>query len=316
MATAALIISALSAVAVFVSVIWSVAGVWAKWQRRRLPTKSGTSAAACLLAAAGALASMAPLGAQSPAPTAAETRIYTEYIQWLSSLPPDQRGPDMAPKYRAALVAKGLPPAEVEKRLDIVDREGQRMEVARWNAFFTADTPRFNLAPNAFLIQIAERRTPGTALDAAMGQGRNAIWLARQGWQVTGFDPADQALDVAQRAAAALGLKLQTVNARFETFDFGENTWDLILLSYAGCTGGVVEKVEKGLKPGGIVVIEAFHEDAAKQFRIGGSICATGEPPQAFKHLRTVHFEEPIAMPDFGAQRMRLSRYVGEKPQP
>lgn len=260
-------------------------------------------------------ASTAPFRAQPQSPTAAETQIYTEYIHWLSSLPPEQRGPDMTPKYKDALAAKGLSPAEIEHRLDIVDREGQRMEVARWNSFFTADTPRFNLAPNAFLIQVAEKRTPGTALDAAMGQGRNAIWLARQGWQVTGFDPADQALDVAQRAAAALGLKIQTVNARFETFDFGENKWDLILLSYAGCTGGVVEKVDKGLKPGGIVVLEAFHEDAARTFRIGGSICATGEPPQAFTHLRTVHFEEPIAMPDFGAQRMRLSRYVGEKPK-
>ena len=256
------------------------------------------------------------LGARQDAPTAAEQQIYTEYIQWLSSLPPEQRGPDMAPKYRQALAAKGTPAAEIERRLAIVDREGQRMEVARWNTFFTADKPRFNLAPNAFLIQIAEKRAPGTALDAAMGQGRNALWLARQGWQVTGFDPADQALDVAQRAAAALGLKVQTVNARFETFDFGENRWDLILLSYAGCTGGVVEKVEKGLKPGGIVVIEAFHEDAARKFRIGGSICATGEPPHAFQGLRTIHYEEPIAMPDFGAQPMRLVRYAGEKPRP
>lgn len=254
--------------------------------------------------------------AQSPAPIAAETQIYSDYIQWLASLPPDQRGPDLATKYRQALAAKGMAPAEIARRLDIVDREGQRMEVARWNRFFTADTPRFNLAPNAFLIQTAERRPPGTALDAAMGQGRNALWLARQGWQVTGFDPADQALDIAQRAATALGLKIQTVNARFETFDFGENKWDLILLSYAGCTGGVVDKVEKGLKPGGIVVLEAFHEDAARKFRIGGSICATGEAPAAFRHLRTVHFEEPIAMPDFGAVPMRLSRYVGEKPTP
>ena len=256
------------------------------------------------------------LGARQDAPTAAEQQIYTEYIQWLSSLPPEQRGPDMAPKYRQALATNGTPAAEIERRLAIVDREGQRMEVARWNTFFTADRPRFNLAPNAFLIQIVEKRTPGTALDAAMGQGRNALWLARQGWQVTGFDPADQALDVAQRAAAALGLKVQTVNARFETFDFGENRWDLILLSYAGCTSGVVEKVEKGLKPGGIVVIEAFHEDAARKFRIGGSICATGEPPHAFQGLRTIHYEEPIAIPDFGPQPMRLVRYAGEKPRP
>ncbi len=276
----------------------------------RLPTRLG------VLLGIGVLLGGLAARAQPAAPSAAEQQVYAEYIQWLSAVPPEQRGPDMAPKYRAALAAKGMPAAEIERRLDVVDREGQRMEVARWNSFFTADKPRFNLAPNAFLMQIAEKRAPGTALDAAMGQGRNALWLARQGWQVTGFDPADQALDVAQRAAAALGLKVQTVNARFETFDFGENRWDLILLSYAGCTGGVVEKVEKGLKPGGIVVIEAFHEDAARKFRIGGSICATGEPPHAFQGLRTIHYEEPVAMPDFGPQPMRLVRYAGEKPQP
>jgi len=269
-----------------------------------------------VLATTGALLVVGVSGAQSPSPTAAETQIYNEYIQWLASLPPDARGPDTASTYRQVLALKGMTAAEIERRLRVVDQEGQRMEVARWNAFFTADKPRFNLAPNAFLIQIAEKRTPGTALDAAMGQGRNALWLARQGWRVTGFDPADQALDVAQRAAAALGLTIQTVNARFETFDFGENRWDLILLSYAGCTGGVVDQVQKGLKPGGIVIVEAFHEDAARQFRIGGSICATGEPPRAFSQLRTVHFEEPIAMPDFGAVPMRLSRYAGEKPGP
>lgn len=253
--------------------------------------------------------------AQPATVTADERAVYQAYIQWLSAQPPDKRGPDAARRYREALAGQGLPAAEVERRMTIVDQESQRMEVARWNEFFTADKPRFNLAPNAFLIQIAERRTPGTALDAAMGQGRNALWLARQGWQVTGFDPADQALDVARRAAAALGLTLNAVNARFETFDFGENRWDLILLSYAGCTGGVVAQVEKALKPGGIVVIEAFHEDAARQFRIGGSICATGEPPHAFQGLRTIHYEEPIAMPDFGARPMRLVRYAGEKPR-
>ena len=246
-----------------------------------------------------------------------DTQVYEEYRRWVSMQPVSvQRGPDVEARYREHLRGTGLDEKTIEERLQFLRTQGRRMEVERWNRILTSEKPTFNTAPNAFLVEMVKGRKPGKALDVGMGQGRNAIWLARQGWQVTGFDPADQALDVAQRAARALGLKIETVNARFETFDFGENKWDLILLSYAGCTGGVVEKVEKGLKPGGIVVIEAFHEDAAKKFRIGGSICATGEPPQAFTHLRTVHFEEPIAMPDFGAQRMRLSRYVGEKPQP
>ena len=54
-----------------------------------------------------------------------------------------------------------------------------------------------------------------------MGQGRNSIWLARQGWDVTGFDPADQALAMARQQAAALGLTLKTVTARDDTFEWG-----------------------------------------------------------------------------------------------
>ncbi len=104
--------------------------------------------------------------------------------------------------------------------------------------------------------------------------------------------------------------------APIERNDHSEPNAEAFIFGFDFPADGVVEKVERGLKPGGIVVIEAFHEDAARKFRIGGSICAAGEAPAAFKHLRTVHFEEPVAMPDFGAVPMRLSRYVGEKPQP
>ena len=110
--------------------------------------------------------------------------------------------------------------------------------------------------PEEFPAQIAEVRTPGTALDMGMGQGRNSIWLARQGWKVTGFDPAVQAMAVAQQNAASLGLTLTTVEARDDTFDWGDNKWDLILLSYAGCDPANVPRIEKALKPGGVLGIE------------------------------------------------------------
>lgn len=150
-----------------------------------------------------------PVSAQShttqAAGSTAEQQVYDRYRDWTSGVPVDQRGAGLLTLYRQHLEKQGVPGAEIERQLAIIEREGRRLEADRWNAFFTAERPRFNVMPNAFLTQIAERRTPGAALDVGMGQGRNAIWLARQGWDVTGFDPAAQALAIAQRTAQSFG---------------------------------------------------------------------------------------------------------------
>jgi SAM-dependent methyltransferase len=294
-------------------------GAWAGW----VAAVSGLARTGLRAGVAGLLV-LCSWGAAAPArgqarPDAAQStltpdqQIFDRYLRWLSGLPLDERTGDMAARYRRYLKSQGTPDAEIERELKVVDQEGRRNEADRWNRYFTEDRPRFNTMPNAFLVQIAESRAPGTALDVGMGQGRNSLWLAREGWDVTGFDPADQAVEVARRNAATLGLPLRTVIASDDTFDFGENRWDLILLSYVGC-GLAAPKVERALKPGGVVIVESFHEDAARDHRIGGSICRTGELPPLFKNLRAIHYSEPIAMPDFGNVRMRLVRFAGEKP--
>jgi SAM-dependent methyltransferase len=265
-----------------------------------------------------ALPALAVGSGQSVAQSAgssAERQIYDRYRDWTSGVPVDQRGAGLLTLYRQHLQKQGVPPAEIDRQIGIIEREGRRLEAERWNAFFTADRPRFNVMPNAFLVQMAERREPGTALDVGMGQGRNSLWLARQGWQVTGFDPATQALAIAQQNAASLGLSLKAVEARDDTFDWGESRWDLILLSYAGCGAENVARIERGLRPGGLLVVEAFHTDAAREFKIGGSLCGPGQLPHMFQGLRTVHYEEPIALPDFGQTRMRIVRFAAEKPR-
>lgn len=254
----------------------------------------------------------APPAAAAPAPSP-EQQLYGEYIRWMAGQPVAARGPNLLETYRQHLAAQGLPAAEIERRLTIIRDEGQRLEVDRWNRYFTAERPRFNPMPNVFLAQVVEGRTPGMALDVGMGQGRNAVWLARQGWKVTGFDPADQAVALARKNAEALGLSLDAIVARDDTFDFGENKWDLIVLSYVGC-GQWADRIERALKPGGIVVAEAFHADAARKFPIGGSICETGQLPATFKQLRAIRYEEPMGMPDFATARMRIVRFAAERP--
>jgi 2-polyprenyl-3-methyl-5-hydroxy-6-metoxy-1,4-benzoquinol methylase len=62
-----------------------------------------------------------------------------------------------------------------------------------YNPIYRGDAGEvFSRKPNAFLVEMLRHRRPGTALDVGMGQGRNSIFLAQQGWEVTGFDPSDE----------------------------------------------------------------------------------------------------------------------------
>lgn len=216
---------------------------------------------ALLLAVATCAPGLSAGSAQSSAQSAVspdDRQVYDRFREWMSGVPVEQRGESLLKLYRQHLQKQGASAAEIDRQVAIIEREGHRLEAERWNAFFTADKPRFNVMPNAFLVQMAERREPGAALDVGMGQGRNSLWLARQGWQVTGFDPATEALAIARQNAASLGLSLRTVEARDDTFEWGESRWDLILLSYAGCSIENVPRVERALKPGGPLVVEAL----------------------------------------------------------
>jgi SAM-dependent methyltransferase len=242
-------------------------------------------------------------------------RAWERFRFWTSSLPPDQHQPDKVDAvYRSYLKSRGFSDEDIDEQMKLIDEQGARAEVDRWNRILTAEKPRFNTNPNVFLMEIAKTRKPGTALDVGMGQGRNSIWLAQQGWDVTGFDPAEKAVALAEQTAKKVGVKIKTEIKRTEDFDFGEARWDLILLSYVGGRG-LTDTIQRALKPGGVLVIEGFHRDATKNGPIGGAVVFdTGELPPLFPQLRVVRYEEPLADADFGQMKVRLVRYCAERP--
>ena len=75
----------------------------------------------------------------------------------------------------------------------------------------------FSQHPTELLKNAVKDRPPGKALDIGMGQGRNAIFLAQQGWDVTGFDPSVEGVRQAQATAQKLKLQLNASVAREET---------------------------------------------------------------------------------------------------
>lgn len=135
-----------------------------------------------------------------------------------------------------------------------------------WNKTLKQDW--FNLNPNKLLAETIDGIAPRTALDVAMGEGRNAIFLAQKGWKVTGFDIANEALDSIQKRAKQQNLKINTVHASREDFDFGINKWDLVVLCYVDiiCNGCIANDdfipiIAKSTRKGGLVVYEMGHRD-------------------------------------------------------
>ncbi|MEP9381654.1 class I SAM-dependent methyltransferase [Nocardioides sp. KR10-350] len=85
------------------------------------------------------------------------------------------------------------------------------MDAEAWNERYAGSDPVWSLTPNVFVERELAHMSPGTAVDLATGEGRNAIWLAKRGWRVTAVDFAQVGLD--KGAAMADGLPITWVCA-------------------------------------------------------------------------------------------------------
>jgi len=189
------------------------------------------------------------------------------------------------------------------------DGSGVAAVEQRFNKLYSGPSNLFNAAPNAFLVRTVNGLRPGRALDVAMGQGRNSVFLAEQGWEVTGYDIADTGLEAARSAAEKAGVRIHAVHATHDDFEFGREQWDLIVMTYALAdmeNTAFLRRVRDALKPGGIVVVE--------QMNAGG----TGKGPanalfRSFQDLRVIHYEDVVDTAEWGLQKMRIGRIVAQK---
>lgn len=101
-----------------------------------------------------------------------------------------------------------------------------------WDARYAAEDLVWSAGPNAFLVAEAADLAPGRALDVACGEGRNAIWLADQGWEVTGVDFSPVALDKARRRAEARGVSVTWLLADVLTGTPEPAAFDLVVVLY------------------------------------------------------------------------------------
>lgn len=106
---------------------------------------------------------------------------------------------------------------------------GTSPEAAVWDRRY-AEHP-WPTDPDLRLVQLVSNLTPGRAIDLGCGTGRNALWLARMGWSVTGVDGSSVGLSKAAAAAESIPLELELVEADLGAYEPAAQSYDLVVVA-------------------------------------------------------------------------------------
>ncbi|MGE0026092.1 MAG: class I SAM-dependent methyltransferase [Thermoleophilia bacterium] len=127
-----------------------------------------------------------------------------------------------------------------------------------WDRRYAEPRLVWSAEPNRFLAEELAGLPPGRALDLACGEGRNAIWLARQGWDVTGVDFSGVAIEKAGRMAAEAGVSARFVRADLAGHVPEPGSADLVALMYLQVPEPlrttVLGRAAAALRPGGTLL--------------------------------------------------------------
>ena len=130
----------------------------------------------------------------------------------------------------------------------------------RWDKKYATEKYVFGREAISF-VQVHVNLLPkGQVLDLAMGEGRNGVFLATEGFQVTGVDISAEGLKKAEMLAATQDVKVTTIVADLESYDIPRNTFDVIMCTYY-LQRNLFPKIIDALKPGGMALIETYTMD-------------------------------------------------------
>lgn len=167
--------------------------------------------------------------------------------------------------------------------------------------------------PHKLLIRFAGKLKPGKALDLACGAGRNAIFLADNGWNVTAVDNSSVGIDIAEKRAAEKGVEVDFRVADLEKgeFEIQSNAYDLICDFYY-LQRDLFPQMKTGVKIGGIIVSTIHLYDT------GGDtspfLLNDGELREYFRDFRILHYyETSLTDKDPGEHHRRTAEIIAKR---
>lgn len=138
----------------------------------------------------------------------------------------------------------------------------QREVVNRWDQRYGEAGYTYGTEPNDFLAGVIGRLPHGRVLSLAEGEGRNGVFLAEQGFEVTGVDSSAVGLAKAWALAGKRGVNLTTVQADLADYAIAPRSWEVIVSIFCHLSPPVRARLHReavaGLTPGGALVLEAY----------------------------------------------------------
>ncbi|WP_432823373.1 SAM-dependent methyltransferase [Trichloromonas sp.] len=142
-----------------------------------------------------------------------------------------------------------------------------------WDQRYDTEEYVYGTQANDFLVSVSDRMSQGRVLCLAEGEGRNAVFLAKQGHAVLAVDASAVGLKKARQLAAAQQVKIEIAAADLADFEIGQSSWDAIVSIFCHLPPAlrreVHRKVVAGLRPGGLFILEAYTPKQL-QFKTGG----------------------------------------------
>ena len=142
-----------------------------------------------------------------------------------------------------------------------------------WDQRYSSEDYAYGTDANDFLVSMRDRLPVGRILCLAEGEGRNAVWLAEQGNDVTAVDASEVGLQKAKKLAKQRGVNITTIHADLADYDIGNQQWDAIISIFCHLPPGLRQDVHRrcvqGLRNGGVMLLEAY-TPVQLEYKTGG----------------------------------------------
>jgi SAM-dependent methyltransferase len=131
-----------------------------------------------------------------------------------------------------------------------------------WDQRYESEIYSYGKIPIPFLVESVAGMNSGRAICLGAGEGRNAVWLAGQGFETTALDFSGVGLQKAEKLAMEHGVPIETIRADITEWDPGSRQWDLITLFYLHLMPDQRENAHRKaaamLAPGGKILLQGF----------------------------------------------------------
>lgn len=202
------------------------------------------------------------------------------------------------------LFPQGRKPLD-SKRFELLSGGANNSGKNTWDKKYSKKSYIYGKAPEKFLAENYDYIPPKSkVLDVGVGEGRHAVFLAQKGYDVLGIDISSVALKKTKQLAREYKVRVDTILGSFKSYKFQEGQFDAIINFYF-VDEGINNKLQKYLKPGGILVYEAFTTNQLKKPGFekynDAHMLKPGELLKLFPNMQILKYEEPMHEDKFRA---------------